>query len=163
MNPDITETLEDRIAPASLIDAVPAADDNVAANGVALRAEEPFFGPQSASTMDSGNSPAVSNSTSIGEGRPIMDVPPSSISPAFINAVPGAPLGGLDATLAMRGLLERDSARGAGIHDILSDGVEPTPDTLGLAQSSVLSALTTVAGLSSPVLLVDVPKIDRSL
>jgi hypothetical protein len=162
MNTDIPESLEDRIAPASLIDAVPAGE-NSAAGSVMLPAEQPFFGPLSAEASDNGSASAPMDRTSIEDGRPIMDVPASSISPAFIDAVPGASLGDLDATLAFRGLLESDSARDGGIHDILADGVEPNPDTLGLAQSAALSEITTIAGLAAPVLLVDVPKIDRAL
>ena len=165
MNSDLPESLEDRIAPASLVDAMApaAADESPAANGVGMPAEQPFFGPASAGAVDVVGAPPSMSSTSVSEGRAITNVPASSISPVFIDALSGSALSGLDASLAFRGLLENDSARAPGIHDILSDGAVPSPDTLGLAQSAALSALTTVAGLASPVLLVDVPKIDRAL
>jgi len=160
MSPDMPESLEERIAPASLVNAAAPAESS------ARSPEQPFLG-----AAEGGNAAAEPGSISaaalsIGEGRVITDVSPSMVSPAFRDTVPTVASGALGVTLELRNPLADDLAAGIGTSGILntsSGDARTSSDPLALGQDAGLSALTTIEGLSSPVLLVDVPRISPAL
>jgi hypothetical protein len=170
MNDDASpEALEVRIAPASLIDAV--AGDPV---GEAAPLQEatggtpPFFGPISAdSSADLAPvSDLPANGFSIAEGRTITDVAPASISPAFAVNDLGGLVASLDPTLGLTSLLAEKAGAALTPSGILNDGAtgnSGSADVLGLGQQVGVESLTNGAGLSAPVLLVDVPTLESSL
>lgn len=169
MNADAApEALEVRIAPASLVDAVSAVavGDVADASGAA---GQPFFGPASAGALH-GDTASVSdlaaNSFSIAEGRTITDVAPANISPAFAVSNVGGVVTSLDPTLGLTSLLADKAGAALSPGGILGDdggAAAGSVDLLGLGQQLGVESLTNVAGLTAPVLLVDVPKLDSPL
>ena len=169
MNDDLSpEALEVRIAPASLVDAVAgdpvgeAAPLQDAAGGA-----PPFFGPVSAdSSADLARvSDLPANGFSVAEGRTITDVAPASIAPAFAVSDFGGVVASLDPTLGLTSLLAEKAGAALTPGGILNEDATAdsgSADVLGLGQQVGVESLTNVAGLSAPVLLVDVPTLESS-
>lgn len=164
---DTPEALEVRIAPASLVDPVSATVGDLAAAGdLSGPAAQPFFGPTSAATAGdlAPASDLPANGFSIAEGRTITDVAPANISPAFAVGDLTGVVASLDPTLGLTSLLAEKAGAALSSGGVLSDDARTgSAAPLGLGQQLGVESLANVAGLSAPVLLVDVPKLESSL